>query len=427
MDKLVYITERQPWRITLWDQTGKTALAAKRPMLAVQYLQAADEEGQLSISGKVALGKAYYQIGDVGSAEFVWNSLLQPHLPPLDNRTLTEVNQNLLALYQANGDLTAAISTLQRIAQLEPSNAEVSYQLGLLLAAREPETALGYLIRAGELDDNLASAVEILQDNIKNQSIDDPAFNYLNVGRALGYLGEWKLAEQAFQLATEENPTYAVAWAFLGEAQQQLGEDDSGALNTALQLAPDSFEVNTLAALYYQRHGDYEKALGYLNKSAEIEPENPAITAEIANTLAQAGDIEKAMVYYHQAAVYAPKNLTYWYLLSRFSLNNDIQVRTIGIPAARQALLINPNDPIASDLVGYGYYLLGDALTSERFLYRALKADSDYAPAHFHLGMLQYSQGNYSDATVQLHRTIKLAPDTAIANQAQQILDRYFP
>ena len=63
MDKLVYITERQPWRITLWDQTGKTALAAKRPMLAVQYLQAADEEGQLSISGKVALGKAYYQIG----------------------------------------------------------------------------------------------------------------------------------------------------------------------------------------------------------------------------------------------------------------------------------------------------------------------------------------------------------------------------
>ena len=423
---LVYITERLPWRTTLWDLTGQTAYAAGDPALAVQYLVAAGEENQLSVRGSVILGKAYNQLGDTASAEVVWSSLRD--VRGLDTNILVDVNNQLLNLYQGNGDLPAAIATLQRITELEPSNAEVQYQLGLLMVAREPEIALGYLINAMELNPGLADAVKILQRNLEqNETVNDPAFNDLNVGRALGYLGEWELAAAAFYQAVEQNPDYGAAWAFLGEAQQQLGEDGASEIYRALQIAPDSFEVNTLAALFFQRQGDYEKALEHLNISLDLQPGNPAITAEIGNTFGMPGDIETALNFYRQAAASVPKNPTYWYLLSQYSLNNDLQVRTTGIPAARQALLINPDDPIAADLVGYGYYLLGDGLTAERFLTRALQADPEYAPAYFHLGMLRFSQGDLSAANIQLRRTISLVPDTPLAAEAERILERFYP
>ena len=146
--------------------------------MAVQYLLAAEEEGQLSVNGMIVLGKAYYKLGEVASAEATWLLVRDADLEP---KTLIEVNYQLLDLYQESGNVSAAINTLRLIAELEPLNAEVRYQLGLMMAAQEPETALGYLIHAVELDPGLADAVEILQRNLEqNDAINDPAFNDLN-------------------------------------------------------------------------------------------------------------------------------------------------------------------------------------------------------------------------------------------------------
>jgi tetratricopeptide (TPR) repeat protein len=114
-------------------------------------------------------------------------------------------------------------------------------------------------------------------------------------------------------------------------------------------------------------------------------------------------------------------------LLSLFAFQNNPQIEEIGSAAARRALLLREEDPIALDLMGYGYFLLNDMVTSRRFLQRALDADQGYGPAHLHLGLVDLAQGNLSEARRHLDEAINLVPGTSTSAQAERVLDRYFP
>ncbi len=418
-----YVAERQPWRAGLWETAGRAALAGGDPAAAVAYLQNAQAHARITSAGLLALGNAYFQTGRTAEAVASWQAASQakPPVAPM------EIHTRLLDVHRAQGDYGAAIQDLKAIAALEP-NAQISYQLGLMLASREPEIALAYLVQAVELDETLADTVRVLQQHLSPSSLtEDPAYNLVNAGRALALMGEWTLAAEAFYQAVLISPGYAEAWAFLGEAYQQLGQDGEAALEQALELSPDSFVVNTLLGLYWKRQGDPELALVYLYAAATLEPGNPSTEAEIGHTLDMLGDIPAALKHYQRAVAFAPEEAAYWHLLARYAMERNMQVESIGLHAARQALLLDADDPIALDLIGYGYYLLNDMVTAERFLQQALQKDPDYAPAHLHLGLLRIQQGNMLAAQDEILKAVQLAPDTPTATQAERILQQFFP
>ncbi|MFQ5615241.1 MAG: tetratricopeptide repeat protein, partial [Anaerolineales bacterium] len=421
-EHLVRIAEYLPWRDTLWELAGRSALKGGDPQAAIRYLQIAATHGQITAEGYVALGDAYQQAGDLDVAIETWEVALDHGNEPL------EIYYRLLDAHRTMGDYAAAIEDLRTIAQLAPTNAQSRYQLGLMLAARQPEAALDYLIQAMEIDEELTSAVQVLQRSLRpSPKTNDPAYVLLNAGRALAFLDEWALAAEAFYQSTQANPNYAEAWAFLGEAREQLGQDGAAELEKAIELNPESLTANTLYALYQKRHGNPEIALVYLHAAANIKPENPAIQAEIGSTLDVMGDFNTALSHYLRATELAPRDAAYWHLLAFFSLKNSTQIEEIGLAAARQALLLDEDDPIALDLMGYGYYLLGDMVTAQRFLQRSLEINPEYAPAMFHLGLRYLAQGDSSNARKQLLRAIALAPNTPTAEQAARILERYLP
>jgi Tfp pilus assembly protein PilF len=70
---------------------------------------------------------------------------------------------------------------------------------------------------------------------------------------------------------------------------------------------------------------------------------------------------------------------------------------------------------------------LGDPLTAERFLRRALDANSSYASAHLHLGWVYLFSGQQGRAYDQFQRAQALDPNSPIAEQAGRLLDNYFP
>jgi Tfp pilus assembly protein PilF len=74
-------------------------------------------------------------------------------------------------------------------------------------------------------------------------------------------------------------------------------------------------------------------------------------------------------------------------------------------------------------------YLLQDyPLIARRFLDRALKADSDYAPAHLHLGVFYLIEGNTYQAYQHLNLAKSLvAEDSQTAEQARRLLETNFP
>ena len=159
----------------------------------------------------------------------------------------------------------------------------------------------------------------------------------------------------------------------------------------------------------------------------EIDPGNPTLLTELADTISALGDIQSAISLFLQAVELAPNDPTYWRLLAGFSIEKDVQVRDIGLPAARQAHLLDTQDPAALDLIGRAYLNLQNPLVAERFFTQALEVDAQFAPAYLHLGMLYIGEGKLAQARNQLDQVLILAPDTKTGDQALQLLEIYIP
>ncbi len=428
---LAEVAEAIPWLHELRLTAGRLAIQGGDPATAIQLLEQYADEFGLSREDQIALGDAYMETGNVPGAVAIWEEILQ------SDRANPGLHIRLAQYYRSQGDYEATISHLQAVLSSDPGNAQLHYQLGLIFSVVESEAALAYLTQAAALDPDLADSAQEMVRRINTARLaDEPAYTYVAIGRVLASLGEWELAVEAFRQAGSARPDYAEAWAFLGEALQHLDQDmripdrQDGLqeLQRALELDPTSIAANVFMGLYFQRHERHDLALAHLQYAAEQSPQNPVMRVELGNTLAAMGDLPAAQVYYEQAIELAPSDPTYWRMLAEFCLRHQIQVRQVALPAARQAVMLAPNDVQGLDVLGETLLLLGDNLNAERFLRRALESNPDYAPAHLHLGMVYLFQGDTQEARSEFARAETLAPaGTWTADQAQRLMNLYFP
>lgn len=419
--------QQLPSRPELWVQAGSLALEGGDPQAAVQHFETAAGHG-LSESGQLQLGDAYLQTGDRDSARLIWENLANQEKPN------PEALERLVRFNLENGDISGATASLQALTTLQPDNAHNYYQLGLLVATRDPEASLVYLARAAELDADFTARTRTLQRGISTSRLDDdPAYRLMGAGRALASLEEWQYAAEAFRQATIVRPDYADAWAYLGEALQHAPSENLpqetgfAELEKALEIDPRSLSATTLLALYWQRQSRYDLALEAIQSATALAPNNPVLQVELGNTLALQGDLEAAYLAYLQAIRLASTDPGYYNFLVGFSLTYDYHVREIALPASRQALLLSPNDPASLDTMGQVLLQLGDLVNAERFFTRAIESDSHHASAHLHLGMLYLVLNQGEQAYHSLSQAVSLAPHTAAGKQAQQLLHNAVP
>ncbi len=423
-DHLARAAEQLPGRGDLWEMAGQAALQAGDARLAIYRLEMASAWGGLAPSGRLDLGDAFQMVGDLNRAMEIW----QRELPA------PGASSRLAQAHRSMQDYPAAVADLEAQLALDPANPQVLYQIGLLLAATQPESASVYLRQAADGSSDLAVLARVVDRGLRAaSSVDDPAYTYLSAGRALASIGEWELAAEAFRRAAQARPDWAEAWAFLGEARQRLpsgeGADRSALddLEKAISLGPNSVAANVFMALYWERRQRLDIALEYLTQAAASNPDNPALQAEIGNFLSEMGDLPSAQSFYERATKLAPANPVYWRMLAEFCMRHGSQIRQLALPAARQAVILSPQDPASLDVMGQVLFLLGDYANAERFLLGAIQIDPGYAPAHLHLGMNSLMQGQPSPALQQLTLAGTLAPGTPVADQAQRLLQRYFP
>jgi tetratricopeptide (TPR) repeat protein len=424
---LVIVAEQQPWRSGLWEVAGVAELATGESASASVYFTRAAAKGELSPHGYLAWGDAEWQNGNTQTALQIWE------IGARIGASQGEILPRQAEAYRISGDDRALIKTLrailehQSIAYAQPANtASLAYELGLLLAAHDPETALIYLLQAVELDPLLESKVKGLILDIQEALVeDDPAYLLMIAGRSLANLGYWDHAAKAFENAIELRPEYAEAWAYLGEAWQHTlsGGDPLGALAKALELDPDSIAGNAFTALYWQRQGDYELAIAYLQTVAKLDPENPAYLLEIGNLMALSGDLDAGKDYYYQAIALSPGDPMYLREFLKFSTRFNLDLREVALPVARQLVMLNPDDAIYLDLMGEILFWLGDMISAERFFLRALAQDPDYDQAHIHLGNLYRSQGRDVLASYHYERVLELSDNELLIAHAQEALN----
>jgi tetratricopeptide (TPR) repeat protein len=411
-----------PQAAGLWELAGLYAWKGGDAHSAIHYLEQASERSPLVGESLITLGDAYNAVDDPINAIVTWQAAVDEAGPTIP------LMERLVVSHRLIGDARALEQDLQALARLQPDGA-IFLELGLLTAVYEPDKALSYLAQATSADPALREVTDELDRTIRRARLidDDPAYILTAVGRALASLGEWELARESFQNAVTLNPGYVDAWAFLAEARQQSGEDGGPDLDTAYSLDPDSLTVNIFYALYSQRQGQFDQALVYLETALSADPNNPIVLAEMAGTTSALGDIQTAVDLFLQAIAVDPANPTYWRLLAVYSIQNSIQIAEVGLPAARQSLLLDPVNPAALDLVGQAYLGLENPLLAERFLLEALAADPEYAPAFLHLGLLYLSTGDTVEARRNLEQVLVLEPEPQLQDQAQFILDTYLP
>ncbi|OGO70532.1 MAG: hypothetical protein A2Z49_00840 [Chloroflexi bacterium RBG_19FT_COMBO_56_12] len=424
------VVEFYPWRSDLLLMAGKLSLEAGNPKSAIRYLNQAAQSTPLSPDSLLALGDAYLASGNTQQALRTWQQI------PDTSGYSDAILQRLLELHRTEGSYTQVAEDLKSLLRLHPNEVGYYYQLGLLLAVLEPDASLAYLSQVAQYDSELAVKANDLMKRINTARLyEEPAYTSVSTGRWMGSADEWQLALLAFRQAVEQRPDYAEAWAYLGEALQQTdtskGKSDSQTglkeLKAALEIDPGSITGLVLMSIYWQRQGEDKAALEYLNRAASLEPDIPILQAELGHVTAKLGDLPAAQAYYQNAVALASTEPVYWSLLAEFSLDKQIQVHQVALPAARAAVLLAPQNPQYLDLLGKTLLALGDLLNAERFLRRAISLDGSYAPSHLHLGIVYINQGNNNLAQAEFEIAQQLAPDSQIADQVDRLYSYFFP
>jgi tetratricopeptide (TPR) repeat protein len=418
-----------PWRSDLNISAAQKAFQAGDAQSAIQYLERPGTISHLTTTDLLLLGDAYQQTGNNSMAQAIWNRVVElgdtlPAIQRLADLSLKEENYSLTASYY------------QKLLYQYPSKIQLYYQIGMLTALTDPTAALPYLAQAAELDTPDAANASSLRDKIRTASLfDEPAYTELIVGRQLADWGEWELASVAFQHALTLKPGYADAWAFLGEAAQQVARQETGTitdaglaqLKSALQLDGSSVLANTLMGIYWERQQDYDQAQEYLQRAIRLSPKDAYLQSELGNILSKAGDLPAAQSAYETAIKLATQDPLFYRQLAQFAMDNNIQIRELALPAARQAILLDPADASSLDVMAQVMLRLFDYQSAERFSTSAVQADPQYAPAYLHLGTAYLYQGEANLAHFWLSQAVTIDPNSWVVAQASRMLDYYFP
>jgi tetratricopeptide (TPR) repeat protein len=305
---------------------------------------------------------------------------------------------------------------------------EAQYDVLLEIVAEEPALALSLLDQLAFTESDLADEARHLAQDIRAAELqDNEAYTLTAVGQSFGRLEKWELSVQALEQAVVADASYAEAWAYLGEAQQHVGEDGLEALQRARALNPLSLSANLFQALYWQRQANFAEAERYLRIALQIAPQDANLYIQLGHNAVLAGAVPDARGYYEQAVTLEPDSPEAWEVLAAYSLDNDIFLEDIGLPAARRALVLAPDDPQALVLMGRATDVVsGQRAGAQRLFERALTIDPRHAGAHLYLGLLLLNGGEPDAAWEHLVLVRELAPGSPEAEFASGLLDTYY-
>ena len=324
----------------------------------------------------------------------------------------------------ADGDYEGATQLLKSLLGALPPTAEASETLGTLIALKDPEAALSHLRLAVDLDPRAASLANDLIGVIESaRSEENPAYTLAQVGQALARAGQWPMAATAFENALVQDPEYTEARAYFGLALDRSGQNGLPQLELAVAQAPRAALPQMFLGKHWLIKGEPERAVEAYEQAAVLAPEDPMLAIDLGAAYAAAGDLPSAKSAFNYAIDLDPDDPTLWSLFAQFSIDYEIELNEIGLPAARQAVVLQPRSAAALDRLGYTHLLLGNWTLAERFLVEAIQIDTNLASAHYHLGLLRLTDGDLVGGRASLFLAVALDPNGRFGSLAQRSLE----
>lgn len=405
------ILEYQPWQLSLWDRLATKQFEQGKFEDSINTLNFILTKKPLTIEQSILLSQAYFEIDLHEKSAEIWRRILDdPGVGP-------EQLKKLYKIQQKSGDWAGAYQSLKKWHQIDPNHPEALQQLLLSEILYEPEKAIQIInaLALTEFDFVMTDLKTIL-------SSDNTTYRLVLAGNIYAKLGEWNYAVEAYSKVVELDPTYAEGWAFYGNSLINTGENGYFALEKAYNLSPKSKISRAYLASYWSNQKDFQKSIKIYEELIAEDPSEPIWYLELGNTYIQIADLEQAMLAFQKTTELDPENIYYLINLARHSGEFRFEIQNIGIPAARQALLIESQNWEVYDVIGWLYLLEREYTTAERFLSIAHQYFPESPIVNLHLGQLYSLQNRPSLANYYLEKCIKYADDEEMVSLAKKFI-----
>lgn len=219
------------------------------------------------------------------------------------NSQNAEAHQQRGLLLAQQGQLDAAISSLQQALRLSPGSVEIGNQLATLQAAHSYQQASS-LLRLGKL----AEAESLLRRAVQLKG--DFAEAHQDLGGVLADQGKLDDAIASYRRAIQLRPDYAVAYVNLSTiyAAQEKFSEAADLCRQAITLRPNFAEAHHNLASLLVKSGSQQEALAHYQKAIELKPDYAEAYANLAVALVQLNRLEDAVEPFRQALARRPQD-----------------------------------------------------------------------------------------------------------------------
>lgn len=387
------------------------------------------------------LGIAFQKSGSLETAESEWRQAV--HFRP----DLVDAQRELALLGMRRGDMTTLEQASGELIKLRPASAE------------------GYALRAvAEINQKHFSAAE--SDARKAIEVaPSSAAGYVQIGNLNFAEAHFQDAETAYRQALDRDPKSNDALRGLMNSYVARGQVDAAvsAANDQIGKVQDSSGFyDLLGTVLFERKKDLGGAGAAFSRSLELDKNNTDAVIKLGKVQVASGQTEQAIATYQQASKNNPVNADFYVMLGEiFRMRRDWPHAK---DAYQKALAIRQEDPVAScnlayvmlesggdrevalslaqtarkrmpesaevaDTLGWIYYQNGAYRSAIQSLEAALQlAEGEKYPNtarfHYHLGMAYAKAGDSTRAREQLHRMLKMSPDSNEAFDARKALSQ---
>lgn len=394
-----------------------TARGTQRPALAASYLRALVNSAGWTPELVRQHAALQAQLSSQQTARLAWLASLDGTRE--DRAALRE----LIGLALAAREWDSALGYVRQWLAIDPRDEWALYTAGLLLAASDPTEARGYLELAAADPQYRPVAGKLL--DIYTIHPDEAAEAIaIRIGLTLLNAGEHSAAERALTIAAQRQPPDAVALAYLGLVRDRQGRDGFPLITQALTLAPDDPQVNYVAAVHYRLAGQPDLALAILNEIGTRNPRSAAIAAEIGTLHRMQGRFTEALDWFKLASALAPDDANFAALLSNYYADEDLDLAGEGVRVMANFAQRFPDNSDIAACYGWALFRGNDAIRARAQLERAVALNPTSVRARYYFGAFLVERGDRQSAIDSLVYVVHNAADDRFREQAVRLLEQ---
>jgi tetratricopeptide (TPR) repeat protein len=400
-----------------WNEAGDVYVALeRRPEALEAYQQATELDANFALPWN-SLGDLYRLEERWAKADSAYRraNRLNPELPwPYHNlavllarrgehQAALELYQQALSRHQRNEDKATSWNRLgesyRALAQLEAANQAYRQAIACDPIYPWPYHNLGLL--AHQQGQWLPALTYFRQALDRHQRDSDRAVAWNYLGQVQQQLGQFQPASVAYQTATQLDPTYAAPWSNLGDVYrltEQLPQA-ADAYRQAIRLDPsEPWPYHHLGWLHQQR-GEHEAALSRYEqalKRQRTDSDRALSWQQIGQVQQELKQPQEAIKAFQKAGALDPTFALPWRYLG--DVYRQLPQPAEAIAAYEQATRLNPDDAASWSNLGNLYQQqeqIAPAITAYR---RTITLEPANSWAYHHLGDILAQQGDEAQA-----------------------------